>query len=177
MDCCDNCSDFPCCLHVVDIVEENSITEVAEYFEQMLGTPQKFSYKKLHLVTNDFKEKLGSGGFGSVFKGTLEDGTRIAVKRLDGRGQGMKEFLAEVKTTSSIHHFNLVRLVGFCAEKSCRLLVYEFMSNGSLDNWIFGKIERLALDWPTRKKILLDIAKGMAYLYEERWQRIVHLDI
>ncbi|CAL5403857.1 unnamed protein product [Camellia sinensis] len=95
----------------------------------------------------DFKERLGGGTFGTVFKGMLEDGTQIAAKRLDKLGQGMKEFFAEVETLGHVHHANLVRLIGFCAEKSCRLLVYEYVTNGSI-----GK---------GRKKIILHIAKGL----------------
>ena len=89
----------------------------------------------------------------------------------------MREFLAEVETIGSLHHFNLVRLVGFCAEKSCRLLVYEYLCNGSLDNWIFTGDNACCLDWQTRKKIILDIAKGLTYLHEECRQKIIHLDI
>uniref|UniRef100_A0A6N2KI48 non-specific serine/threonine protein kinase n=1 Tax=Salix viminalis TaxID=40686 RepID=A0A6N2KI48_SALVM len=103
--------------------------------------------------------------------------TAIAVKRLDNLSQGKREFLAEVETIGSVHHFNLVRLIGFCAEKSCRLLVYEYMSNGSLDSWIFKKSQTSSLDWKTRKKIIIDIAKGLAYLHEECRQTIIHLDI
>ncbi|XP_058095515.1 G-type lectin S-receptor-like serine/threonine-protein kinase SD2-5 [Magnolia sinica] len=139
--------------------------------------PRRFSYEDLRTATKDFKEKLGEGGFGSVFKGILEDGTKIAVKQLENIGQGMKEFLAEVETIGNIHHFNLVRLIGFCAERSHQLLVYEYMSNGSLDSWIFDRNKNQVLDWLTRKKIILDIAKGLAYLHEECRQRIVHLDI
>ncbi|XP_058095516.1 G-type lectin S-receptor-like serine/threonine-protein kinase SD2-5 [Magnolia sinica] len=148
-----------------------------EYFKPVLEMPRRFSYEDLRTATKDFKEKLGEGGFGSVFKGILEDGTKIAVKQLENIGQGMKEFLAEVETIGNIHHFNLVRLIGFCAERSHQLLVYEYMSNGSLDSWIFDRNKNQVLDWLTRKKIILDIAKGLAYLHEECRQRIVHLDI
>ena len=144
---------------------------------QVPGMPVRFSYEDLRRATEEFKERLGRGGFGSVFKGMLPDGTKIAVKRLDKMGPGMREFLAEVETIGSIHHFNLVRLIGFCAEKSKRLLVYEYMSNGSLDNWIFYGSQGPCLDWQTRKKIILDIAKGLAYLHEDCRQTIVHLDI
>jgi len=148
-----------------------------DYIKQVPGMPVRFSYEDLRVATNDFKETLGRGGFGSVFKGVLADGTGIAVKRLDKLGQGKRAFLAEVETIGSVHHFNLVRLIGFCAEKSYRLLVYEHMSNSSLDNWIFKKIQGSSLDWQTRKKIILDIAKGLAYLHEECRQTIMHLDI
>ncbi|XP_058095514.1 G-type lectin S-receptor-like serine/threonine-protein kinase SD2-5 [Magnolia sinica] len=148
-----------------------------EYFKQVLGMPRKFSYEDLRIATDDFRVKLGEGGFGSVFKGILEDDTKIAVKQLEKIGQGMKEFLAEVETIGNIHHFNLVQLIGFCAERSHRLLVYEYMSNGSLDHWIFSENKNQVLNWQTRKKIILDIAKGLAYLHEECRQRIVHLDI
>ncbi|KAM6548753.1 hypothetical protein CsatB_020429 [Cannabis sativa] len=146
--------------------------------KQALGMPLRFSYEELLNATENFKETLGVGGFGSVFKGILAaNGTKIAVKRLDKMSQGMREFLAEVETIGNLHHFNLVRLVGFCAEKSCRLLVYEYMSNGSLNNWIFNPSQSQYLDWQTRKNIILDIAKGLAYLHEECRQKIIHLDI
>ncbi|KAL5989767.1 hypothetical protein ACLOJK_010661 [Asimina triloba] len=99
---------------------------------------------------------MEGGGFGTVFKGELKDGTRIAVKRLDNRGQGMKEFLAEVETIGDVNRFNLVRLIGFSADKSCQLLVYEYMSNGSLDKWIFNSQKNMdkELGWfPVRNKL------------------------
>ncbi|KAJ6935122.1 hypothetical protein NC652_010200 [Populus alba x Populus x berolinensis] len=86
------------------------------------GMPVSFSYQELYVATDNFNERLGRGGFGSVFKGKLGDGTQIAVKRLEKRGQGMSAFLAEAEAIGSLHHFNLVRLIGFCAEKSSRLL-------------------------------------------------------
>ncbi|GMN67756.1 hypothetical protein TIFTF001_036821 [Ficus carica] len=148
-----------------------------DYLNQVPGMPSRFSYEELEIATENFKETLGSGGFGSVYKGVLTDGTGIAVKRLNKMSQGMREFLAEVETIGSLHHFNLVRLAGFCAEKSRRLLVYEYMTNGSLDSWIFSRDQTHYLDWQTRKKIILDIAKGLAYLHEECRQKIIHLDI
>jgi len=93
------------------------------------------------------------------------------VKRFDGFSQIKKSFLAEVKTIGSVHHFNLVRLIGFCAEKYHRLLVYEYMSNGSLDKWVFHKTFDMLLDWQHRMKIILDIARGLTYLHEDCRQR------
>ncbi|XP_021659750.2 G-type lectin S-receptor-like serine/threonine-protein kinase SD2-5 [Hevea brasiliensis] len=149
-----------------------------DYLDQLSGMPTRFTYEELKAATADFQKKLGAGGFGSVFEGDMATGEKIAVKRLDFLGQGKKEFMAEVKTIGSIHHNNLVRLIGFCAEKLHRLLVYEFMCNGSLDKWIFHKEpKRPPLDWQTRRTIVLDIAKGLAYLHEDCRQRIVHLDI
>ena len=157
--------------------EDTEEDEEDDHIQQVPGMPVRFSYRDLCIATDDFKETLGRGGFGSVFKGVLADRTEIAVKRLDNLSQGKREFLAEVETIGSVHHFNLVRLIGFCAEKSCRLLVYEYMSNGSLDSWIFKKSQTSSLDWKTRKKIIIDIAKGLAYLHEECRQTIIHLDI
>jgi len=139
--------------------------------------PTRFSYEDLKSMTNNFSNKLGEGGFGSVFLGTSIDGTKVAVKRLDGLGQITKSFLAEVQTIGSIHHVNLVRLIGFCAENSSRLLVYEYMPNGSLDRWIFERHQELTLGWESKRKIIADIAKGLAYLHEECRQKIYHLDI
>ncbi|KAJ0669741.1 putative protein kinase RLK-Pelle-SD-2b family [Helianthus annuus] len=148
-----------------------------QYLDAVPGMPTRFTYEELKTATENFTKKLGQGGFGSVFEGTLEDDSKIAVKCLDGLGQVNKSFLAEVESIGSIHHMNLVRLRGFCASKSQRFLVYDFMSNGSLDRWIYhGNLEHI-LEWQCRKKIILDIAKGLSYLHEECMQKIIHLDI
>ena len=110
--------------------------------------------------TENFSRKLGQSGFGSVFEGML-NGEKIALKRLDGVGQGIKEFLAEVKTIGNMHHINLARLVRFCSKKSYRLLAYEYMCDGSLDNWIFRRNRHVVLGWQTRVQIILDVAKGI----------------
>ncbi|KAL8506343.1 hypothetical protein ACS0TY_017280 [Phlomoides rotata] len=108
-----------------------------DYLDHVAGMPNRFSFRELENATDNFKKKLGEGGFGSVFEGSFDDGTRIAVKRLHGAGHIKKSFLAEVESIGSTHHINLVRLIGFCAEKSHWLLVYEYMCNGSLDRWIY----------------------------------------
>ncbi|GJN06019.1 hypothetical protein PR202_ga23704 [Eleusine coracana subsp. coracana] len=148
-----------------------------EELGELQGMPMRFTFQQLEEATDQFREKLGEGGFGSVFEGKYGE-ERIAVKRLDRAGQGKREFLAEVQTIGSIHHINLVRLIGFCAEKSHRLLVYEYMPKGSLDRWIFYRHENNApLDWSIRCKIIIDIAKGLSYLHEECMKRIAHLDV
>ncbi|GAV74271.1 Pkinase domain-containing protein/B_lectin domain-containing protein [Cephalotus follicularis] len=151
--------------------------DAEEVLDQVPGMPTRFSYEHLKVITQNFSKVLGEGGFGTVFEGTLFDGTKVAVKRLDGLGQIKKSFLAEVDTIGSIHHVNLVRLIGFCSATSHRLLVYEYMCNGSLDRWIFHKSYESVLSWQQRKKIILDIAKGLTYLHEDCRQKIVHLDI
>uniref|UniRef100_A0A0E0P724 Receptor-like serine/threonine-protein kinase n=1 Tax=Oryza rufipogon TaxID=4529 RepID=A0A0E0P724_ORYRU len=145
-------------------------------FDILPGMPMRFSFEKLRECTEDFSKKLGEGGFGSVFEGKIGE-KRVAVKRLDGARQGKKEFLAEVETIGSIEHINLVKVIGFCAEKSNRLLVYEYMPRGSLDRWIYYRHNNAPLDWCTRCRIILDIAKGLCYLHEECRQKIAHLDI
>ena len=160
------------------IWKKRSVDEGDEYYlDHIPGMVTRYSYDDLQSITANFNKELGAGGFGTVFEGTLIDGTKVAVKRLDGLNQIKRSFLAEVETIGSIHHFNLVRLIGFCAEKSHRLLVYEFMSNGSLDKWVFDKNPKILLDWQHRKKIILDIARGLTYLHEDCRQKIVHLDI
>ncbi|PWA90197.1 Apple-like protein [Artemisia annua] len=148
-----------------------------EYLDQVPGMPTRFSYEELKSATQNFSKKLGEGGFGTVFEGILEDGSIIAVKCLKGLTHVKKSFLAEVESIGSIHHVNLVRLRGFCAWKSQRLLVYEFMSNGSLDRWIYHGVREHVLGWECIKKIILDVAKGLAYLHEDCRRRIIYLDI
>jgi len=148
-----------------------------DFLKSLTSMPIRFSYNDLETATNNFSVKLGQGGFGSVYKGILKDETQIAVKKLEGIGQGKKEFKVEVSTIGSIHHNHLVRLKGFCAEGSHKLLVYEYMENGSLDKWIFKKNKELSLDWNTKYKIALGTAKGLAYLHEDCDSKIVHCDI
>lgn len=153
-------------------------SEEDNFLEGLSGMPIRFSYKDLQTATSDFSVKLGQGGFGSVYQGSLPDGTRLAVKKLEGIGQGKKEFRAEVSIIGSIHHLHLVRLKGFCAEGSHRLLAYEFMANGSLDKWLFKKDKgEFMLDWNTRYNIAVGTAKGLAYLHEDCDVKIVHCDI
>ncbi|EXB40140.1 G-type lectin S-receptor-like serine/threonine-protein kinase SD2-5 [Morus notabilis] len=154
-------------------------SEEDNFLETLSGMPVRFSYGDLQTATNNFSQKLGQGGFGSVYQGVLQDGTRIAVKKLEGIGQGKKEFRAEVSIIGSIHHLHLVRLRGFCAEGSHRLLAYEFMAKGSLDKWIFrkNKEDDHLLDWDTRYNIALGTAKGLAYLHEDCDAKIIHCDI
>ncbi|CAK9195745.1 unnamed protein product [Sphagnum troendelagicum] len=139
----------------------------------------RFRYKELAAVTDNFCNELGKGGFGAVFKGLLANGETVAVKKLDGSAQGEKQFRAEVGTIGNIHHFNLVRLFGYCSERSERLLVYEFMTNGSLDKYLFTKPNRdaSALTWQHRFSIVCDIARGLAYLHEGCRRRIIHCDV
>nr|POE55603.1 g-type lectin s-receptor-like serine/threonine-protein kinase sd2-5 [Quercus suber] len=158
--------------------KSKNFDEVDEYYlDHVPGMPTQYSFKDLQVMTRNFKKKLGAGGFGTVFEGALIDGTKIAVKHLDGFSQIRKSFLTEVETIGSIHHLNLVRLTGFCAQKSHLLIVYEYMFDGPLDKWIFHKTREINLDWQQRKKIILDIAKGLAYLHEECGRKIAHLDV
>ncbi|KAH7440543.1 hypothetical protein KP509_04G112200 [Ceratopteris richardii] len=145
------------------------------FLESLPGLPTRFSLKELNKATRGFSKKLGQGGFGSVYEGFLSDGSRVAVKRLEGARQGQKEFHAEVAALASINHINLVRLRGFCAQKSQSLLVYDHVAHGSLDSWLFSGSE--VLEWSVRYGIALDTARGLAFLHEESREHIVHLDI
>ncbi|XP_017979804.1 PREDICTED: G-type lectin S-receptor-like serine/threonine-protein kinase SD2-5 [Theobroma cacao] len=139
---------------------------------------KKYSFEDMISATKNFNLMLGKGGFGTVSQGTLENGEKVAVKQLGSDvQQGKKEFVAEVKTVGSIHHFNLVRLMGYCAERCNRLLVYEYMCNGSLDKWIFNQSKAQALTWEIRQKIIVGIAKGLEYLHHYCNKNIIHFDI
>ncbi|KAG7649492.1 putative LRR receptor-like serine/threonine-protein kinaseRLK-Pelle-DLSV family [Arabidopsis thaliana] len=140
-----------------------------------------FSLRQIKIATNNFDSanRIGEGGFGPVYKGKLFDGTIIAVKQLStGSKQGNREFLNEIGMISALHHPNLVKLYGCCVEGGQLLLVYEFVENNSLARALFGPQEtQLRLDWPTRRKICIGVARGLAYLHEESRLKIVHRDI
>ncbi|XP_037459342.1 G-type lectin S-receptor-like serine/threonine-protein kinase SD2-5 [Triticum dicoccoides] len=158
--------------------DEAGSSEDDGYLQTISGAPVRFTYRELQDATNNFSNKLGQGGFGSVYLGTLPDGSRIAVKKLEGIGQGRKEFRSEVTIIGSIHHIHLVKLRGFCAEDSHRLLAYEYMAKGSLERWIFRtKEDDPLLDWDTRFNIALGAAKGLAYLHQDCESKIIHCDI
>ncbi|MCO5594775.1 hypothetical protein L7F22_048808 [Adiantum nelumboides] len=148
-----------------------------DFFSSVPG-PKRFSFQELQTATNDFSNKLGTGGFGSVYEGLLPDQTKVAVKKLESVGQGRKEFRAEVAIIGSIHHIHLVQLHGFCVNGVHKLLVYEFMSKGSLHTCMFENgVSNQVLDWNTRHKIALGTARGLAYLHNECRETILHCDI
>ncbi|VVA29379.1 Hypothetical predicted protein [Prunus dulcis] len=140
-----------------------------------------FTFRQIKAATNNFdlKNKIGEGGFGCVYKGILLDGTIIAVKQLSSKSkQGNREFVNEIGMISGLQHPNLVRLYGCCIEANQLLLIYEYMENNSLAHALFGPEEGpLKLDWPTRQKICLGIARGLAFLHEESALKVVHRDI
>ncbi|KAJ8767217.1 hypothetical protein K2173_013614 [Erythroxylum novogranatense] len=138
-----------------------------------------FTYEELVQATEGFSNAnlLGQGGFGYVHKGVLPNGKEIAVKSLKaGSGQGDREFQAEVEIISRVHHRHLVSLVGYCIAGGQRLLVYEYLPNYTLEHHLHGK-GRPTMDWPTRLKIAVGSAKGLAYLHEDCHPRIIHRDI
>ncbi|KAI6691701.1 hypothetical protein NL676_028529 [Syzygium grande] len=148
-------------------------------FLGMDARPYTFSYAELKAATDDFNpnNKIGEGGFGPVFKGTLDDGRVIAVKQLSvSSHQGKNQFVTEIATVSAVQHRNLVKLYGCCIDAENRFLVYEYLENKSLDQAMFGQ-RSLSLDWATQYDICLGIARGLAYLHEESRLRIVHRDV
>ncbi|KAM0059051.1 putative protein kinase RLK-Pelle-SD-2b family [Helianthus debilis subsp. tardiflorus] len=141
------------------------------------GSLVVFVYRDLQTATKNFSEKLGGGGFGSVFKGVLRDSCIVAIKKLESVSQGEKQFRSEVSTIGTIQHVNLVRLHGFCSEGNHKLLVYDYMPNGSLDFHLFHRKQENVLDWKTRYQIALGTARGLVYLHEKCRDCIIHCDI
>ncbi|GER48348.1 protein kinase superfamily protein [Striga asiatica] len=142
-------------------------------------TKTTFTYEELALATDNFSgiNLLGQGGFGYVHKGVLSDGKVVAIKQLKvGSGQGEREFQAEVETISRVNHKHLVSLVGHCISGTQRLLVYEYVSNRTLEFHLHGK-GRPSVNWATRMKIAMGSAKGLAYLHEDCQPKIIHRDI
>eukprot|EP00256_Glycine_max_P041691 XP_006591755.1 cysteine-rich receptor-like protein kinase 2 [Glycine max] len=166
---------------------DNQTIDISPFFKQGsimgatdLNGPTKYRYSDLKAATKNFNEKnkLGEGGFGAVYKGTMKNGKVVAVKKLIS-GDFNKvddEFESEVTLISNVHHRNLVRLLGCCSEGQERILVYQYMANTSLDKFLFGK-RKGSLNWKQRYDIILGTARGLTYLHEEFHVSIIHRDI
>ncbi|KAL0398688.1 UNVERIFIED_CONTAM: G-type lectin S-receptor-like serine/threonine-protein kinase [Sesamum radiatum] len=153
---------------LIDDIDEASLDELPLYSFQVLAN-----------ATDQFDEAnlLGKGGFGPVYRGNLANGKEIAVKRLSrASGQGLKEFMNEVVVISKLQHRNLVSLLGCCVEKEEKMLIYEFMANGSLDFFLFDPSQRI-LDWSKRFNIMEGIGRGLLYLHRDSRLRIIHRDL
>ncbi|KAL9243551.1 hypothetical protein vseg_017426 [Gypsophila vaccaria] len=139
-----------------------------------------FDLYSMAVATDNFSEvnKLGQGGFGRVYKGVMQDGVEVAVKRLSKEsGQGSEEFKNEVRLIAKLQHRNLVRLLGCCVEMDEKMLVYEYLENRSLDSILFHKERNVLLNWQTRFNIICGIARGLLYLHQDSRYRIIHRDL
>jgi serine/threonine protein kinase len=139
-----------------------------------------YDFGDLAAATDNFSEdhRLGTGGFGPVYRGELSDGAEIAVKRLAAQsGQGLKEFKNEIQLIAKLQHTNLVRLVGCCVQEEEKMLVYEYMPNRSLDFFIFDQEQGPLLDWKKRLHIIEGVVQGLLYLHKHSRVRIIHRDL
>ncbi|CAN1860809.1 Probable LRR receptor-like serine/threonine-protein kinase At1g06840 [Linum perenne] len=141
---------------------------------------REFSFKEMDMATDNFSSSsvVGRGGYGKVYRGILGDKTVVAIKRAEeGSLQGQKEFLTEIKLLSRLHHRNLVSLIGYCDEEGEQMLVYEFMPNGTLRDWLCGKSKEKILNFGRRVSIAVGSAKGILYLHREANPPVFHRDI
>ncbi|KAJ3670879.1 hypothetical protein LUZ60_008305 [Juncus effusus] len=154
------------------------------FWKKVTQLPTNFKYEDLEKATNKFTAVIGKGSSGVVFKGILDGGTSVAVKQIDSE-HGDREFKVEAAIIAGIHHNNLIHLIGYCVPLSRpRYLIYEFIQNGSLDNWIFpskdsadASTHRKCLSWALRLNVAKDVAKALAYLHHGCRHRVLHLDV
>ncbi|KAH6804185.1 hypothetical protein C2S51_032432 [Perilla frutescens var. frutescens] len=137
----------------------------------------RYSYSDVKKMTRGFHDKLGEGGFGSVYKGKLRSGHDVAVKLLGKSGENGQDFINEIATIGRIHHINVVKLLGYCAEGSKRALVFDFMPNGSLEKYIFNKEKMNSLNLDKKFEIAVGVARGIEYLHRGCDIQILHFDI
>ncbi|KAI8572021.1 hypothetical protein RHMOL_Rhmol01G0166600 [Rhododendron molle] len=146
-----------------------------------LGWGRWYTLRELEKATNGLADEnvIGEGGYGIVYRGVLVDNTPVAVKNLlNNRGQAEREFKVEVEAIGRVRHKNLVRLLGYCVEGAYRMLVYEYVDNGNLDQWLHGDVGEVSpLTWDIRVNVILGMAKGLAYLHEGLEPKVVHRDI
>ncbi|XP_059629062.1 rust resistance kinase Lr10-like [Cornus florida] len=158
-----------------------SIDDTIENFLQSQNNfmPIRYSYSDIKQMTRSFTDKLGQGGYGSVFKGKLRSGDFVAVKVLSMSKSNGQDFISEVGTIGRIHHVNVVRMIGFCVEGSKKALVYDFMPNGSLDKFIFSRGEKNLplLSWERMYEIAVGVVRGIEYLHRGCDMQILHFDI
>ncbi|KAL8109694.1 hypothetical protein AgCh_025697 [Apium graveolens] len=160
--------------NIMPVVQQADILGLTE-----LRGPTPYSYKDLKSATKNFSEKckIGEGGFGDIYKGITANGNVVAVKKLAVTTRiGKTDIESEVRLVCNVHHRNIIRLLGFSGKGPVKLLVYEYMKNGSLDTFLYGN-KRGTLSWKQRIDIILGIARGLAYLYEQFHECIIHRDI
>ncbi|KAL4594856.1 hypothetical protein ACB092_12G049200 [Castanea dentata] len=151
---------------------------VEEFLQSQINLmPIRYSYSEIRKMSKGFKDKLGEGGNGTVYKGKLESGPLVAIKMLGSSKANGQEFINEVATIGRIHHMNVVQLIGFCAEGPKRALIYEFMPNGSLEKYIFSREESIPLSIEKTYEISLGVARGIEYLHRGCDMQILHFDI
>ncbi|KAF7131838.1 hypothetical protein RHSIM_Rhsim09G0156800 [Rhododendron simsii] len=139
--------------------------------------PARYSYDDIKKITNQFKDKIGQGGYGTVYRGQLSNDVHVAVKILNNiKGNG-EEFINEVGIIGTIHHVNVVRFVGYCADGFRRALIYEFLPNDSLEKFASSDHKKRSLGWKKLLEIAMGIAKGIEYLHQGCDQQILHFDI
>ncbi|XVF16749.1 hypothetical protein REPUB_Repub10bG0059000 [Reevesia pubescens] len=168
--------------HQRELVEDDD-PEIERKIQSSSTAPQKFHLKELKVATENFSlmNKLGMGGFGTVYKGVMSN-KAVAVKRISKNSHhGKQDFIAEVTSIGNLHHKNLVKLIGWCYESNELLLVYEFMPNGSLDKFIFrndtGDVDDTTLTWERRHNIICGVAQALNYLHNGCEKRVLHRDI
>ncbi|KAL3742006.1 hypothetical protein ACJRO7_017484 [Eucalyptus globulus] len=169
-----------------------SVTTSSTYLDQIPGLKDLnskgrrktdlpvFDFGSVAAATSNFSSanELGQGGFGSVYKGVMNDGTEIAVKRLSKySGQGNEEFKNEVMLIAKLQHRNLVKILGCCIQEDEKLLIYEYLPNKSLDSLLFDETKRSLLDWGKRYAIAYGVARGLMYLHQDSTLRIIHRDL
>ncbi|KAK8622538.1 hypothetical protein V6N13_117448 [Hibiscus sabdariffa] len=151
--------------------------KIEEFLQNNNLAPIRYSFKEIKKMTTSFKHKLGEGGYGSVFKGKLRSEHHVAVKLLNNSKSNGQDFINEVASIGRIHHANVAKLIGFCVEGSKQALVYDFMSNGSLDKIIFTEENKNTLGWKKMFDIVLGVARGIDYLHHGCDMQILHFDI
>ncbi|XP_059445587.1 rust resistance kinase Lr10-like [Corylus avellana] len=167
-------------VHLCEKAEQQNQAKIKTFLEDYKNfKPMRFSYADIKRITNKFVEKLGEGAYGTVFKGKLSNKVHVAVKMIMNTSkENGEEFINEVGTMGRIHHVNVVRLVGFCADGFRRALVYEFLPNYSLEKFISSvDTKNRFLGWDKLQDIAIGIAKGIDYLHQGCDQQILHFDI